>query len=57
MPVATVAIDGGGNAALLAAQMLAIEDEALAERIAAKRASDAKKVLEKNAAVEAEFNK
>lgn len=57
IPVATVAIDGGGNAALLAAQMLAIEDEALAERIAAKRAADAKKVLEKNAAVEAEFNK
>ncbi len=57
IPVATVAIDGGGNAALLAAQMLAIEDEALAERIAQKRAADAKKVLEKNAAVEAEFNK
>ena len=57
IPVATVAIDGGGNAALLAAQMLAIEDEALAQKLVAKRASDAKKVLEKNAAVEAEFNK
>ncbi len=57
IPVATVAIDGGGNAALLAAQMLAIEDEALAKKLADKRASDAKKVLEKNAAVEAEFNK
>ncbi len=57
IPVATVAIDGGGNAALLAAQMLAISDDELAERIAAKRADDAKKVLEKNAAVEAEFNK
>ena len=57
IPVATVAIDGGGNAALLAAQMLAIEDEALAEKLAAKRALDAKKVLEKNAAVEDEFNK
>ena len=57
IPVATVAIDGGGNAALLAAQMLAIEDETLAQKLIAKRASDAKKVLEKNAAVEAEFNK
>ena len=33
IPVATVAIDGAANAALLAAQMLAIEDEALAERL------------------------
>ena len=57
IPVATVAIDGGANAALLAAQMLAIGDEALAEKLDARRASDAKKVLEKNAAVEAEFNK
>ena len=57
IPVATVAIDGGANAALLAAQMLAIGDKTLAEKLRAKRAQDAKKVLEKNAAVEAEFNK
>ena len=57
IPVATVAIDGGANAALLAAQMLAIGDEALSEKLDARRTSDAKKVLEKNAAVEAEFNK
>ena len=57
IPVATVAIDGGANAALLAAQMLSISNEALAEKLAAKRVADAKKVLEKNAAVEAEFNK
>ena len=56
IPVATVAINGGGNAALLAAQILATADEALAERIAAKRAADAKKVLEKDAAVAAELN-
>ncbi|MBQ7983449.1 MAG: 5-(carboxyamino)imidazole ribonucleotide mutase [Clostridia bacterium] len=56
IPVATVAINGGGNAALLAAQILATADEALAERIAAKRAADAAKVLEKDAAVAAEFN-
>ena len=57
IPVATVAIDGGVNAALLAAQMLAIEDSELSARLDAKRASDARKVLEKNAAAEAEFNK
>ena len=57
IPVATVAIDGAANAALLAAQMLAIEDEALAERLRAKRAADTAKVLAKNAAIEDRFNK
>ncbi|MBR6604076.1 MAG: 5-(carboxyamino)imidazole ribonucleotide mutase [Clostridia bacterium] len=57
IPVATVAIDGGANAALLAAQMLSIGDEELSAKLDAKRASDAEKVLQKNAAVEAEFNK
>lgn len=56
IPVATVAIDGAANAALLAIQILAVSDEALAEKLRAIRASDAKKVLEKNAAVEAKFN-
>ncbi|MBR2131062.1 MAG: 5-(carboxyamino)imidazole ribonucleotide mutase [Oscillospiraceae bacterium] len=56
IPVATVAIDGSVNAALLAIQMLAIEDAALAEKLNAKRASDMRKVLEKNAAIEAKFN-
>ena len=51
IPVATVAIDGGGNAALLAAQILANEDDALYDRLVAKRASDAAKVLEKDAKV------
>ena len=51
IPVATVAIDGGGNAALLAAQILANEDDALYDRLVAKRASDAAKVLEKDARV------
>ena len=55
IPVATVAIDGGANAALLAVQILAVGDENLAEKLDAKRAADAKKVLEKNAAVEARF--
>lgn len=56
IPVATVAIDGAVNAALLAAEMLAISDAELAEKLAAKRQADTEKVLEKNAAVEAEFN-
>ena len=46
IPVATVAINGGGNAALLAAQIIAVEDKALAERLDAKRAKDAAAVLE-----------
>ena len=56
IPVATVAIDGAVNAALLSIQMLAIEDQDLAQKLQAKRDTDAKKVLEKNAALEAQFN-
>ena len=55
MPVATVAIDGAVNAALLSIQILAVEDEALAAKLDEKRRADAAKVLEKNAAVEAMF--
>ncbi|MBR0447867.1 MAG: 5-(carboxyamino)imidazole ribonucleotide mutase [Clostridia bacterium] len=51
IPVATVAINGGGNAALLAAQILAVEDADLAARLDAKRAADAAAVLEKDANV------
>lgn len=51
IPVATVAINGGGNAALLAAQILAVEDGGLAARLDAKRAADAALVLEKDALV------
>ena len=54
IPVATVAVNGGGNAALLAAQMLAIEDKELAARLDAKRASDAAAVLAKDAKISAE---
>ena len=57
IPVATVAINGGVNAALLSAQILAVEDADLAAKLDAKRASDAKKVLEKDAALQAELNK
>lgn len=57
IPVATVAINGGVNAALLSAQILAVGDDALAARLDAKRQADAKKVLEKDAALQAELNK
>ena len=51
VPVAAVGIDNGANAALLAAQILAVEDAALAERLSARRAADAAKVLEKDAGI------
>lgn len=57
IPVATVAINGAVNAALLAAQILAVEDVQLAARLDAKRAADAAKVLEKDAALQAELAK
>ena len=56
IPVATVAIDGAANAALLAIQILAVSDMALAEKIRQARAAESQKVLEKNAGVEAKFN-
>ena len=56
IPVATVAIGGGANAALLAAQIIAVEDKELAARLDKKRSDDAKKVLEKDAALQAELN-
>ena len=56
IPVATVAVNGGVNAALLAAQILAVSDADLAAKLDAKRASDAQKVLEKDAALQAELN-
>ena len=56
MPVATVAIDGAANAALLAIQMLAIEDADLAQKLDKARADGAQKVLEKNKAIEERFN-
>ena len=49
IPVATVAINGGANAALLAAQIIALTDASLAEKLDAKRAKDADGVLAKDA--------
>ncbi len=56
IPVATVAVNGAANAALLCVQMLAIEDASLAKALDDKRKADAAKVLEKNAAIEKQFN-
>ena len=48
IPVATVALNGAANAALLAAQIIAVEDADLAARLDAKRKADAAVVLEKD---------
>lgn len=55
IPVATVAINGGVNAALLCAQILAVEDGDLAARLDAKRAADAAKVLAKDSDIAAKL--
>ena len=52
IPVATVAIDGAANAALLAIQILAVENKDLAAKLDARRAADAEKVLAKDASIE-----
>ena len=56
IPVATVAIDGAANAAHLAAQILAISDASLREKLIAARAAGREKVLSKNREIEERFN-
>lgn len=56
IPVATVAINGGANAGLLAAQIIAVSDADLALRLKAKRASDTEKVLEKDKKISETYN-
>ena len=56
IPVATVAIDGAANAAHLAAEILALSDETLSEKLANARKEASEKVLEKNRAVEEKYN-
>ena len=53
IPVATVAINGAANAALLCAQIIAVEDKELAAKLDAKRRADAAKVLEKDRTIAA----
>ena len=55
IPVATVALNGAKNAAVLAAQILAVEDAALAEKLDAARARMAEQIAEKEAALQAEL--
>ena len=56
IPVATVAIDGAANAAHLAAEILALSDDTLAEKLVATRLAGHDKVIEKNRAVEEKYN-
>lgn len=56
IPVATVAIDGAQNAALLAAQIISVSDESLAQKLDAQRKMATKAVLEKNRKTEERFN-
>ena len=57
LPVATVAIDGAANAALLSVQILAVTDSDLAAKLDEARAAGREKVLAKNRAAEEEFNR
>ena len=57
IPVATVAIDGAANAAYLAAEIIALTDTALRDRLITVRAEAKAKVLEKNLAVEEKYNR
>jgi 5-(carboxyamino)imidazole ribonucleotide mutase len=57
IPVATVAIDGAANAALIAIQILAVEDASLAEKLDAKRERDAAAILQRDSELQAELNK
>ena len=56
MPVATVGINAGVNAALLSAQILALEDGELSDRLVKKRSEDSDKVLKKNEDIEKRFS-
>ena len=56
IPVATVAIDGAVNAALLSIQILAVSDEELAKKLADARAAATEKVLAANKKIEEQFN-
>ena len=51
IPVATVGINNGANAALLAAEILAVQDAALAEKLHTRRLADTKAVLDKDAGI------
>ncbi len=56
IPVATVAINGGANAAILACQMLALSDKELKKKLKEKRENDTLKVLEKDKKISEQYN-
>ena len=56
IPVATVAINGAANAAFLAAEIISLSDDQLAEKLDARRKADADAVLSKDAAVAQQYN-
>ncbi len=56
IPVATVGVNTAKNAALLAIEILAVEDQELADKLQAERDENHKKIIEKNTAIEAQFN-
>lgn len=56
IPVATVAIDGAANAALLCVQILAVTDEELAEKLDAERAENTAKILEKDREISEKYS-
>ena len=56
IPVATVAIDGAANAAMLAIEILALSEPSLSEALKKARIAGCDKVLEKNKAIEEKFN-
>ena len=56
IPVATVGVDGAVNAALLAIEILAVSDDALAEKLVAARKAAAEKVLNANKKIEEQYN-
>ena len=56
IPVATVGVNGAQNAALLAIQILAVEDDSLSEKLANQRKAGYEKVLEKNKNIEEKYN-
>lgn len=56
IPVATVAIDGAKNAALLAVEILSVNDAELAEKLATSRKKASEKVLSKNYDIENKYN-
>ena len=56
IPVATVAIDGAKNAAILAAQIIALSDESLSAKLKEDRQNASRNVLEKNAKIEQMYN-